>query len=155
MSNDSQPRINPLIVLFTLSLLLPISVAACGGVATQALSAPTQPPATLALPTSLPTTAIPLPTITDTNVPAATVTDTAAANTPTLEPVVASPTTDLQQGARILNASCKACHNLQRVKSAHKSLDQWENTITRMINNGARLSEEEKIILAAYLAATY
>jgi cytochrome c5 len=155
MSNYSHPRLNRLLILFGLSLLLPISVVACAGAATQAPSAPSQPPATLALPTSIPPTALTLPTMTDTNVPIVAPSDTAVVNTPTLEPVIASPTMDIQQGARILNASCKACHNLERVKSAHKSIDQWGNTITRMINKGARLSEEEKIILAAYLAATY
>ncbi len=155
MSDKSQPRITHLLILLIISLALPILVTACAGAATQAPIVPTQPPATLALPTSIPTTAIVLPTIIDTVVPTALPTDTELVNTPTLEPVAASPTMDLQQGASILNASCKACHNLERVRNAHKSLAQWENTLTRMVNNGARLSEEEKLILAAYLAATY
>lgn len=155
MSNNSHPRLKRLFILLTLSLILPISVAACAGAATKATTAPTQLPATLALPTSIPTTAITLPTITDTLVPTVAPSDTQVVNTPTLEPVIASPTMDIQQGARILNSSCKACHNLDRVKNKHKSLAQWESTISRMVNNGASLSEEEKIILAAYLAATY
>jgi hypothetical protein len=55
----------------------------------------------------------------------------------------------------LMNTRCNKCHSLERVTSAHKTSDQWNQTVTRMISNGATLTTEEQKVLVAYLAKTY
>ena len=38
---------------------------------------------------------------------------------------------------------------------AQKTRDGWEDTVTRMVNLGARLNDEEKTPFIDYLAQTY
>jgi cytochrome c-type biogenesis protein CcmH/NrfF len=58
-------------------------------------------------------------------------------------------------GAALLQERCSSCHNLDRVKSAAKSKEQWTATVERMISKGARLNDAEKSVLIEYLAKTY
>jgi branched-chain amino acid transport system substrate-binding protein len=58
-------------------------------------------------------------------------------------------------GAALLQERCASCHNLDRVKSATKSKDQWTATVERMISKGAKLNDAEKSALIEYLAKTY
>ncbi len=58
-------------------------------------------------------------------------------------------------GATLLQERCTSCHNLDRVKSAAKSKDQWTATVERMISKGAKLNDAEKSVLIEYLAKTY
>ncbi len=57
--------------------------------------------------------------------------------------------------APLLRERCTLCHTLDRVESARKTAEEWEQTVVRMIGRGARLTEEEQRILIAYLAAQY
>ncbi|PKN12488.1 MAG: hypothetical protein CVU69_06810 [Deltaproteobacteria bacterium HGW-Deltaproteobacteria-4] len=60
-----------------------------------------------------------------------------------------------EAGAILLYARCSVCHSADRAKRERKSRKQWEETVTRMMANGALLSEEEKVVLIDYLARTY
>jgi transposase-like protein len=52
-------------------------------------------------------------------------------------------------------ARCASCHNLDRTTKAKKTADQWQQTVTQMVNKGAKLSAEEQSVLIEYLAKTY
>lgn len=58
-------------------------------------------------------------------------------------------------GEVLLQERCTDCHGLGRVTGAQKTRDGWEDTVTRMVNLGARLNDEEKTTLIDYLAQTY
>jgi cytochrome c5 len=58
-------------------------------------------------------------------------------------------------GETLLNDRCVKCHNLDRVKSAKKSVDEWKSTVERMIGKGAQINPAEKNGLINYLAETY
>jgi hypothetical protein len=55
-------------------------------------------------------------------------------------------------GATLLEARCTTCHNLDRVDAQDLDFAGWVAVIQRMIDKGARLSAEEKTVLADYLA---
>jgi hypothetical protein len=59
------------------------------------------------------------------------------------------------EGESLVQGRCTECHDLTRVEQASKSLDSWEQTISRMVDNGADLSEDEQAIVAAYLTEMY
>ena len=63
----------------------------------------------------------------------------------------AAPVAD---GATLLNTRCSSCHSPERGRTARKSRDQWEQTVTRMIGKGAKVAGAEKIVLVDYLAKT-
>jgi cytochrome c2 len=58
-------------------------------------------------------------------------------------------------GQTLMMQTCGLCHSLDRVTSAHKSMDQWTITVNRMVARGAPLTTQEQQTLIAYLAATY
>ena len=71
---------------------------------------------------------------------------------PTTPPTVAAPAGG---GAELLNARCTVCHNLDRVKSAKKTREQWTQTVSRMVGKGAKLNADEQAAVVEYLAKTY
>jgi cytochrome c5 len=74
------------------------------------------------------------------------------------QPAVSQPTTAPAAGSdgqALLNDRCTKCHSLERVTSAHKSADQWSQTVTRMVSKGAILTTAEQQVLVDYLAKTY
>jgi len=58
-------------------------------------------------------------------------------------------------GETLLQERCTECHGLERTTSAQKTRAEWENTVTRMANRGAELSDAEKTVLVDYLAETH
>ena len=68
------------------------------------------------------------------------------------QPTVQPPTGN---GAALLGERCTVCHSLDRVTQAHKTRQEWEQTVTRMVGKGARLNDDEKATLITYLAETY
>jgi hypothetical protein len=58
-------------------------------------------------------------------------------------------------GAKLLEERCSVCHKSEIPKNARKSRAEWDKTVSRMINKGAKLSPEEKKILVRYLARVY
>jgi hypothetical protein len=57
-------------------------------------------------------------------------------------------------GEALLQDRCTACHSLDRVTRAHKSSEEWQQNVTRMVNKGAKLSEDEQAVLVQYLTET-
>ncbi len=72
--------------------------------------------------------------------------------TPSPTAAVSSAVAD---GATLLQERCTVCHTLERVESAHKTAEEWERTVARMIGRGAKLTEAERAVLVEYLAAKY
>lgn len=58
-------------------------------------------------------------------------------------------------GAQLLEQRCSVCHASSRAKKAKKTAKEWQATVARMMDKGAKLSEQEKKILVDYLATTY
>jgi hypothetical protein len=58
-------------------------------------------------------------------------------------------------GETLLEERCTECHGLERTTSAQKNRTEWDDTVTRMVNRGAELNEDEKGVLVDYLAETY
>ena len=57
--------------------------------------------------------------------------------------------------AALLEERCGSCHSTDIPKNARKSKRDWNETVTRMIAKGARLSPEEKKALVRHLAKIY
>jgi cytochrome c5 len=58
-------------------------------------------------------------------------------------------------GATLLETRCSVCHSANKPRQAKKTPQQWEQTVTRMIGKGAKLTEAEKSVIVDYLAKTY
>ena len=60
-----------------------------------------------------------------------------------------------EDGEALLEARCSQCHSADRAKQVTKTRDEWDQTVTRMIDKGAQLTEAEKTVLVDYLTDTY
>jgi hypothetical protein len=60
-----------------------------------------------------------------------------------------------KSSAELLEQRCSACHPASRATDKKKTAEEWDVTVQRMMDKGAKLSEEEKQTLVNYLAATY
>jgi cytochrome c5 len=77
-------------------------------------------------------------------------TPTGSGSAPT---VVPSPTQP--DGKPLLQERCTVCHSADRITSAHKTAEEWQVTVTRMVGKGAKLDALEQQALVEYLAQTY
>jgi len=117
---------------------------------------PTRPKVAISTPgTPLPTptraTSTPIPTRpTNTRVVS---TRTPIPTSPPGQTVTRTPT--LSKGEALLNERCTQCHNLDRVKTAKRSQDEWRTTVQRMMSKGAVLTPIEVNTLVKYLADTF
>jgi hypothetical protein len=50
---------------------------------------------------------------------------------------------------------CTSCHNLERVLTAHKTKDEWEQLVNNMIARGATIFPEEVEPLVKYLVKNF
>ena len=66
--------------------------------------------------------------------------------------VACSPASSVSDGKTLLEKRCSTCHSTSKVTNATKTRAEWEQTVTRMIGKGARLSDSEKAELVNYLA---
>ena len=57
--------------------------------------------------------------------------------------------------AQLVEERCVGCHALTIVENSHKSPEEWEATITRMVRLGTKLSDREAEAVIAYLSETY
>jgi cytochrome c5 len=80
---------------------------------------------------------------------------TVPASQPTQAPTLAPTGAPALDGAMLLETRCSVCHSADRPKQAKKTLDEWNQTVTRMIGKGAQLTDAEKAALIDYLAKTY
>ena len=77
---------------------------------------------------------------------------------PTQAPAVDTPIpteAPAADGATLLETRCSTCHGVERATNLTKTADEWEQTVTRMVGNGAQLTEAEKSVLVEYLAQNY
>jgi outer membrane biosynthesis protein TonB len=166
-------------LLVVLILLAAIGVQGCGGGPTEAPTATAVPaterPEATAVPTRTegppteeptpvdtpePTEVEPSPTVTPdpspTVTPEPSATPTPEAEEPTVAPTATPEATEgPAEGRLLLEDRCVACHTLDRVESARKTEEAWLETVNRMVEYGAQLSDPEKEVLVDYLAETY
>ena len=81
--------------------------------------------------------------------------DAAAPGTPA--PAKAAAVVELPEGdgKAIATEDCQACHKLTNLTKAHKSLDDWKDTVQTMIDRGANVPPEKVDILVQYLAKNF
>ena len=60
-----------------------------------------------------------------------------------------------EDGEALLEARCSTCHSADRARQVTKTRDGWDQSVSRMIDKGAQLSEAEKTLLVDYLTETY
>jgi len=58
-------------------------------------------------------------------------------------------------GRALVRAACVQCHDLGLTVSAHKTLDQWRQSVERMVHLGARLNGGEIEEVSRYLAGAF
>jgi cytochrome c5 len=58
-------------------------------------------------------------------------------------------------GEALLEARCSECHSADRARQATKTRDEWDQSVSRMIDKGAQLTEAEKAVLVDYLTEAY
>lgn len=59
------------------------------------------------------------------------------------------------EGKAIATENCQACHKLTNLTKAHKSLDDWKDTVQTMIDRGANVPSEQIDTLVQYLAKNF
>jgi cytochrome c5 len=89
----------------------------------------------------------------------------AAPATPASSPDAAAPSTPAPakvvvelpdgDGKAIATENCQACHKLTNLTKAHKSLDDWKDTVQTMIDRGANVPPDKLDILVQYLAKNF
>ena len=87
-----------------------------------------------------------------------------AGNTPTTSaaaapstPAPAKAVVELPEGdgKAIATENCQACHKLTNLTKAHKSLDDWKDTVQLMIDRGANVPADKIDLLVQYLAKNF
>jgi cytochrome c5 len=58
-------------------------------------------------------------------------------------------------GKTILLNTCTVCHDLGRVRRQGGSREDWDDTLSAMLNEGAMLSEQDYPVLLDYLAKNF
>lgn len=57
-------------------------------------------------------------------------------------------------GQQLVEAHCAGCHSLSLVAGARRSGSQWAETVTRMRDYGAEMSDEESDRIVTFLTRT-
>jgi mono/diheme cytochrome c family protein len=72
-------------------------------------------------------------------------------------PAPAKVVVDLPEGdgKAIATENCQACHKLTNLTKAHKSLDDWKDTVQLMMDRGANVPADKVDILVQYLAKNF
>jgi len=58
-------------------------------------------------------------------------------------------------GQELVEAQCTTCHLMAPIEIAEKSLQEWERTVWRMVDLGAKLNDREAEAVIEYLSATH
>jgi hypothetical protein len=74
------------------------------------------------------------------------------AQAPPAKPVVELPEGD---GKPIATEYCQDCHRLTNLTHAHKSLDDWQDTVQTMMDRGARIPQDKVDTLIKYLVKNF
>lgn len=71
-------------------------------------------------------------------------------------PSLAAETGPTGDAGALFEAKCSVCHPSDRPKGKKKTRDEWEKTVTRMIQtNGASITPAEAKVIVEYLAKTH
>src|ERR1044071_8921602 len=68
--------------------------------------------------------------------------------------LAAAALADAQEPASVFQTVCGKCHPPEAVVTPRPRA-QWQETINKMVDLGAKVSDEERTIVLDYLAATY
>jgi len=87
--------------------------------------------------------------------PVATASPSAPAMTAQAQP--AKPVVELPEGdgKPIATEYCQDCHRLTNLTHAHKSLDDWQDTVQTMMDRGARIPQDQVDTLVKYLVKNF
>ncbi|MDQ8756283.1 c-type cytochrome [Sphingosinicella sp. LHD-64] len=66
----------------------------------------------------------------------------------------APPAPGPDPGQALVEAHCAGCHSLSLVTGARRTEAQWAETVTRMRDYGAEMSDEESSRIVAFLTRT-
>ena len=70
--------------------------------------------------------------------------------------VVVSGAQTARTGEQIMNASCTgSCHDATPIQTSAMNEKEWNETIDRMVENGATVDAKERPTLVTYLVRTY
>jgi cytochrome c5 len=58
-------------------------------------------------------------------------------------------------GKEVLLNTCTMCHDLKRIKLGRRSPEEWEETLSSMLNEGAMLSDDEFNRVHHYLSRNF
>lgn len=56
------------------------------------------------------------------------------------------------QGKELVQSACTQCHGIDVIVRQRRSRDDWTETVSRMVGNGAQLSDEDYNQVIQYLA---
>ncbi|MEJ2735315.1 MAG: hypothetical protein P8189_17420 [Anaerolineae bacterium] len=56
---------------------------------------------------------------------------------------------------KLVTERCTKCHTLAPIQVSHKTYREWEATVYRMMDKGARLNRREAKAVIDYLSQTY
>jgi mono/diheme cytochrome c family protein len=89
--------------------------------------------------------------------PSSTPSPAAPAATAPGAPEAVKPVVELPEGEgkAIATENCQACHKLTNLTKAHKSLDDWKDTVQTMIDRGANVPADKVDTLVQYLAKNF
>lgn len=62
---------------------------------------------------------------------------------------------EASEGEALVAERCTECHSLARVERASDSREEWEQTVSRMVDKGANLTADAHAVVVDYLAETY
>jgi mono/diheme cytochrome c family protein len=71
----------------------------------------------------------------------------------TAQQATPDPAVAIKSGKEVFEKSCKLCHGLDRPLSKVKTAPQWDETVARMVKNGAPVNDGQKGQIVAFLAA--
>jgi hypothetical protein len=55
----------------------------------------------------------------------------------------------------LVQERCTKCHTLAPIEVSHRKRQDWETTVYRMIEKGARLNHDQAQVVIDYLSKTY
>ncbi len=58
-------------------------------------------------------------------------------------------------GKAIATEFCQDCHRLTNLTKAHKTQDEWRDTVSTMVGRGARITDDKVDMLVVYLAKNF
>ena len=72
-----------------------------------------------------------------------------------LVPAVAQDTLPPGPGSEEVMKACGGCHGVGQIMTEKRSAEEWANTVTMMITNGAPVAEADFDKVVGYLAANF